>query len=62
MQYDSALTEMAHLYIEGDRKRGLKKHYVPVYRDNRSVKKRVTDCSKVVDRIRKTPAKFPFLL
>ena len=62
MQCDSALTEMAHLYIEGDRKRGLKKHYVPVYRDNRSVKKRVTDCSKVVDRIRKTPAKFPFLL
>ena len=36
LQCDSALTEMAHMYIEGDKKRGLKKHYVPVYRDKRS--------------------------
>jgi hypothetical protein len=62
LQCDSALTEMAHMYIEGDKKRGLKKHYVPVYRDKRSIKNRFTDCSKVVDRIKKTPAKFPFLL
>ena len=50
LQYDSALTEMAHMYIEGDKKRGLKKHYVPVYRDKRSIKNRFTDCSKVIDR------------
>ena len=57
LQCDVALTEMAHLYIEGDKKCGLKKHYVPVYRDKRSVKNRFTDCSKVVGRIKKTPAK-----
>ena len=37
LQCDVALTKMAHLYI-GDKKHGLKKHYVPIYRDRRSNK------------------------
>ena len=61
LQCDVALTEMAHLYI-GNKRHGLKKHYVPVYRDKRSIKNRFTDCSKVVDGIKKTPAKFLYLI
>ena len=38
LQCDSALKEIAQLYVEGDKTRGLKKHYVPVYSDKRSTK------------------------
>ena len=62
MQSDAALTDIARLYIEGDRQRGLKKDYVPVHGDKRSITKRVHDCSKVVHRIKNAPAKLPFLL
>ena len=62
LQCDVALTEMAHWYIEGNKRDGLKKHYVPVYRDKRSIKNRFTDCSKVVNGIKKTPAKFLYLI
>ena len=62
MQSDAALTDIARLYTVGDRQRGLKKDYVPVHRDKRSITKRVHDCSKVVHRIKNAPAKLPFLL
>ena len=61
LQCGVALAEMAHLCI-GDKKCGLKKHYAPIYRDKRSIENHFTDCSKVVDRIKKTPAKFPYLI
>ena len=38
LQCNVAVTEMVRLYI-GDKKHGLKKHYVPIYRDKRSNQK-----------------------
>ena len=62
LQCDSVLKEMAQLYVEGDKARGLKKHYVPVYSDKRSTKYRIGDCSKVIARLKNAPARLPFLL
>ena len=57
IQCESTLGEMAKLYINGSKEDGLKKHHVPVYRDSRSQK-----ISKVVDRIKKSTPRLPFLV
>lgn len=57
IQCKSTLGEMVKLYINGSKKYGLKKHHVPVYRDSRSQK-----ISKVVDRIKKSTPRLPFLV
>jgi hypothetical protein len=33
IQCEPALTEMAQLYIDGDKARGLKRHHMPIYKD-----------------------------
>ena len=62
IQCEPAFTEMAQLYIDGDKARGLKRHHVPVYKDKRSWRKNEDDLSKVVRRIVNAPVKFPFFL
>ena len=61
IQCESTLGEMAKLYINGSKEDGLKKHHVPVYRDSRS-QKGSDKISKVVDRIKKSTPRLPFLL
>ena len=36
IQCEKALSGMAKLYIEGDKSLGLKKHFIPIYKDARS--------------------------
>ena len=61
IQCESTLGEMAKLYINGSKEDGLKKHHVPVYRDSRS-QKGSDKISKVVDRIKKSTPRLPFLV
>ena len=62
IQCNSALNEMAKLYINGDKDRGLKRHHVPVYRDRRSWQKHEGELSKVLERLANSCPKLPFLL
>ena len=62
IQCDSAITERAKLYINGDKELGLAKHHIPVYRDRRSWQKREGDMSKFFQRISSSHHKLPFLL
>ncbi len=62
IQCDSALNEMAKLYINGDKDCGLKRHHVPVYRDRRSWQKNEGDLSKVLEHLANSRPKLPFLL
>ena len=62
IQRDSAITEMAKLYINGDKELGLAKRYIPVYRDRRSWQKHEGDMSKVLQRICSSRPKLPILL
>ena len=62
IQCDSAIMEMAKLYINGDKELGLAKHHIPVYRDRRSWQKHEGDMSKVLQRISSSRHKLPFLL
>ena len=58
LQCERALNEIAKLYIEGDKTLGLKIHFVPIYKDARSMKTH----SIVMERLIKTPARLPFLV
>ena len=58
LQCEKALSAMAKLYIEGDKSLGLKKHFIPVYKDTRSDR----DNSIVMERLIRTPARLPFLV
>lgn len=60
IQCETMLDGIAKLYIEGDRKLGLKRHYLPVYRDARSQRNR-DDLSKVLKRHSKIKPRLPFL-
>ena len=62
IQCNSALNEMAKLYINGDKDRRLKRHHVPVYRDRRSWQKHEGELSKVLERLANSRPKLPFLL
>ena len=62
IQCDSSITEMAKLYINGDKELGLAKHHIKFYRDRRSWQKHEGDMSKVLQRISSSRPKLPFLL
>ena len=62
IQCESALAEMANMYLNGDKERGLKRHHLPIYKDIRSMRGNSSQYSTVVSRIVNNPAKFPFLL
>ena len=58
IQCENALSGMAKIYIDGDKSLGLKRHFIPVYKDARSAR----DKSLVMERLCKTPARLPFLV
>lgn len=62
LQCDAALNEMAKLYINGDKERGLSRHMIPVFRDRRAWQKHEGEMSKVLQRIITSRPKLPFLL
>ena len=62
IQCESALTEIAKLYINGDKELGLSRHYVPLYRDQRSWQKHQGEMPKVLKRTPSARPKLPFLL
>ena len=49
IQCESALTEIAKLYINGDKELGLAQHFIPLYRDQRSWQKHQGEMSKVLN-------------
>ena len=61
LQCESALDGIADLYINGDKERGLKRHYLPVYKDQRSMRKS-NELSKVLARHGEMKTRLPFLL
>ena len=61
LQCESILPEVANLYIQGDVNLGLKKHFIPVYRDRRSFAKS-NKLSKVLERIGNKDVRLGFLL
>ena len=46
LQCERSLTEMAKLYIDGDKSMGLQRHHIPVFKTKQS-----TDLSKVLKRL-----------
>ena len=62
IQCESALTEIAKLYINGDKELGLARHFIPLYKDQRSWQKHQGEMSKVLNRISSARPKLPFLL
>jgi hypothetical protein len=63
IQCDSALNEMANMYINGNNEdRGLNKHHIPVFRDRRSWQKHEAELSKLLKHIITSCLKLPFLL
>ena len=58
IQCEKALSAMAKLYIEGDKSLGLKRHFIPVYKDARSNR----DKSVVMERLTQKPAWLSFLV
>ena len=62
IQCESALAEIAKLYINGDKELGLSRHYIPLYRGRRSWQKHQGEMSKVFKRISSASPKLPFLL
>ncbi len=58
---ERALDEMAKVYLNGDKSLGLKKHRVPVYKDNKSLRNS-KDVSKVLSRIKSRNTGLDFLL
>ena len=61
LQCEAALDNMIDLYLKGDKDRGLKRHYLPVYKDQRS-KRKSTELSKVLLRHAEKKSRLPFLL
>ncbi len=61
LQSENAIKKIAKLYKEGDKKTGLKKHMLSVYRDKRSILKK-DELSKVLKRHNKKKPRFSFLL
>ena len=57
LQCEKAFSEMAKLYIHGDKALGLKRHHVPVYKSKQS-----SGSSIVLDRISTTAARLPYLV
>lgn len=55
-----ALDDMAKLYLSGDKKLGVKRHLVPVYKNTKSFKSS-HDLSKVLTRIQKSQTGLSFL-
>ncbi len=58
LQGERIVEEVASLYVNGDKKKGLKKHRIPVLCDRPAV----GDTSKVIKRIKETDVQMPFLL
>ena len=56
---EKAIDEMAKLYLSGNKILGVKRHHVPVYRNNKSL--RSNDLSKVLTRIKDSKTGLPFL-
>eukprot|EP00112_Aurelia_sp_Birch-Aquarium-sp1_P023792 Seg7234.1 transcript_id=Seg7234.1/GoldUCD/mRNA.D3Y31 product="hypothetical protein" protein_id=Seg7234.1/GoldUCD/D3Y31 len=61
LQCESILPEISKLYIHGDVSLGLKKHFIPVYRDRRSLTKS-NQLSKVLERHGNKDVRLDFLL
>jgi hypothetical protein len=57
LQCERVLTEIAKIYINGDKTLGIKRHHIPVFKAKSS-----TDLSKVLKRLSVTPAKLLYLL
>ena len=53
------MAEIAYLYTEGDKKRGLARHRLPLYTDGRKRAAQRHDVSKVVDRLGKEVPRCP---
>ena len=62
IQCDRPVKEIAKLYLDGDKERGLKRHRIPVYQDRRSLKNGRKGMSKVITRHASSDAPLPFLL
>ncbi len=58
LQGERIVEEVASLYVNGDKKKGLKKHRIPVLCDRPAV----GDTSKVIKRIKETDVQMPFSL
>lgn len=61
LQCERRIKEIAKIFIEGDRKKGLKKHQIPVYQ-NRQTMKYANAMPKVLTRIATSQPRLPFLL
>ena len=57
LQCGRSLTEMAELYIDGDKTLGLQRHHVPVFKTKSSA-----DLLNVLKRLSSAPAKLPYLV
>jgi hypothetical protein len=57
---EKALSAMADLYINGDKSLGLKRHFIPIYKDGGNRSNR--DLSKVIERLAKKSPRLPFLV
>ena len=62
IQCKKSIAEMSDLYIDGNGRLDLKRHYVPVYSTQSSRKKRYKAAPKIINRLSNTEVKLPFLL
>ena len=60
IQCKKTLSAMADLYINRDKSLGLKRHFVPIYKDGGNQSNR--DLSKATEHLAKTSPRLPFLV
>ena len=58
----NTMAEIAYLYTEGDKKRGLARHRLPLYSDERERAAQRHDVSKVIDRLEKEIPRCPHVV
>ena len=61
-QCEKALCKMADMYIKGNARYSIKRHYIPIYSSEKAKRKHLEDASKVITRITSSEPKLLFLL
>lgn len=59
IQCEKSLSSIAELYIKGDKSLGLKRHFIPIYKEKNQSSR---EMSKVIERLSKEPSRLPFLV
>lgn len=62
IQCQETLKEMVPVYLEGSKERGLSRHQVPVFVDERGRAQTYAQGSKVLSRLASADVKCPFIL